>query len=167
MTWLERVRQKNFTPYTLGSDKSAKNTEGDQQNLAHYTSGSDKSDESLNGATSVAFGIAGTKDSEVFVEAPQRQPEAITVAYQRIWFVYDLGDGTYTPAELQQAKLLVKRGPVLRYRLRWPGGTPQPIDVADAQASRLRSKANPIGAPVVAVQRRTYSGDTGLDIKRL
>ena len=139
MTWLERVRQKNFTP---------------------YTSGSDKSDESLNGWTSVTFVTAGTKDSEVLVEAPQRRaPEAIIVAYQRIWFDYDLRDGTYTPAELQQAKLLVKRGPVLRYRLQWPGGTPQPIDVADAQESRLRSKPNAVGAPVVAVQRRTHSSD--------
>jgi hypothetical protein len=110
MTWLERVRQKNFTPNTLGSDKS---------------------DESLYGSTSVTFGTAATKDGEVFVEAPQWQPSAtIIVTYQRIWFDYDLRDGTYTPAELQQAKLLVKRGPVLRYRLRWPGGTPQPIDVA-------------------------------------
>jgi hypothetical protein len=52
--------------------------------------------------------------------------ESIIVAYQRFWFDYDLRDGTYTPAELQQAELLVNHGPVLQYRLQWPGGTPQP-----------------------------------------
>jgi hypothetical protein len=153
MTWLERVRQKNFTPDTLASDKSAKSAEGDQKNLEHNTSGSAKSDESLYGSPSVTFGTAATKDGEVFVDARQWQPSAtVLVTYQRIWFDYDLRDGTYTPAELQQAKLLVKRGPVLRYRLGWPGGTPQPIDVGDAQASRLRSKPHTVGAPVVEVQ---------------
>jgi hypothetical protein len=166
MTWLERVRHKNFAPYTLGSDKSAKRTEGEQKNLEHYEAGGAKSDKSLNGPASVTFDTSGTKDSEVFVEAPQqRAPEAIIVAYQRIWFDYDLRDGTYTPAELQEAKLLVKRGPVLRYRLRWPGGTPQPMDVGDTQASRLRSKRDARGTPVVEVQRRTYGGLRGPGVK--
>jgi hypothetical protein len=82
-------------------------------------------------------------------------PEIIMVTYQRIWFDYNLRDGSYTPAELQEAKLLVKPGAVLRYRLRWPGGTPQPIDVGDAPESRLRSQPDGGGAPVVAIQLRT------------
>jgi hypothetical protein len=94
-------------------------------------------------------------------------PEVMMVTYHRIWFDYDLRDGAYTPTELQQAKLLVKPGAVLRYRLRWPGGTPQPVDVTDEQESRLRSKPNTVGAPVVAVKRRTHSGHTGQDVKCL
>jgi hypothetical protein len=53
--------------------------------------------------------------------------EVLIVAYQRFWLDYDLPDGTYTPEELRRARLLVKPGPVLRYRLRWPGGRPQPL----------------------------------------
>jgi hypothetical protein len=100
-------------------------------------------------------------------DEPGDSPEIIMVTYQRIWFDYDLRDGSYTPAELQQAKLLVKSGAVLRYRLRWPGGRPQPIEVVEDHASRFRSKPHADGAPVVAVQRRTYSGHTGPGIKRL
>jgi hypothetical protein len=79
-------------------------------------------------------------------------PEIIHVSYQYIFYDYDLPDGTYLPAELQRAGLLVKRGPILRYRLPWPGGIPQPIDVAGGQESRLKSKPNAVGAPVVAVK---------------
>jgi hypothetical protein len=152
MTRLERVRQKNFTPDTLGSDKSAKSHEDDRKNFEPYESGSDISAKSQRQPPSVTFGTDEPIGREVFVEAPQRQPEAIIVAYQRIWFDYDLRDGTYTPADLQHAKLLVKQGPVLRYRLHWPDGTPQPIDVGDAQALRLRSQPDAGGAPIVEVK---------------
>src|SRR5262245_33363749 len=139
MTWLDRVGQKNFTPHALVGAKSARRPDGNPKNLEAYDFTNAKSDKSLTGFTSGTFGTAGTKGSEVFVEAPQRQPpEAIIVAYQRIWFDYDFRDGTYTPAELHQAKLLVKRGPVLRYRLRWLGGTPQP-----------RSESDAVGAPAL------------------
>jgi hypothetical protein len=87
--------------------------EGDPKSLEPDESGSAKSAKSPSTDTS-----------------SRAEHESIIVAYQCFWFDYDLRDGTYTPAELQQAKLLVKRGPVLRYRLRWPGGTPQPIDGA-------------------------------------
>ena len=128
MTWLERVRQKNFTPDTFGSDKSAKSHEDDLKNFELNESGSDISAESQRQTPSVTFGTDEPMGREVFVEAPQRRAsEAIIIAYQRIWFDYDLRDGTYTPDELQHAKLLVKGGPVLRYRLHWPGGTPQPM----------------------------------------
>jgi hypothetical protein len=104
-------------------------------------------------------------------ETPRAQTDEpgdlLEIIYQRIWFDYDLRDGTYTPDELQHARLLVKQGAVLRYRLQWPGGIPQPVDVGDAHASRLRRQPNAVGAPVGAVQRKTDSGDTGPDIKRL
>jgi hypothetical protein len=123
---------------------------GDPKNLKSDESGSAKNAKSPSTDTSSRAGH-----------------ESIIVSYQRFWFDYDLRDGTYTPAELQRAKLLVKRGPVLRYQLRWPGGRPQPIGVADEQESRLRSQPNAVGAPVGAVQRRPYSGHTGPDIKCL
>jgi hypothetical protein len=102
MTWLERVRQKNLTPHSRGTDKTAKSQDRE---------------------TFVSFGTSGVNGHEVFTETR----EVIIVAYQRFWLDYDLADGTYTPQELKKSRLLVKPGPVLRYRLRWPGGTPQPM----------------------------------------
>jgi hypothetical protein len=104
----------------------------------------------LAGSQRQTFEIPRAKTDE-----PADSPEIITVTYQRIWFDYDLRDGSYTPAELQEAKLLVKPGAVSRYRLRWPGGRPQPIEVGDAPAARLRSQPDAGGAAVVAVQQRT------------
>jgi hypothetical protein len=141
MKWLERVRQKNFAPSKDGSAISAKCQEGDLKNLLPYELGSDTSAKSHQEDSSVTLGTPEVVGREVFI-----------VTYQRFWLDYDLRDGTYTPTELQQAKLLVKHGPVLRYRLHWPGGIPQPIDVADEQESRPRSKSDAVGAPVVEVQ---------------
>ena len=62
--------------------------------------------------------------------------EVFTVEYQRCWVDYDLPDGTYTPEALRQAKMLVKQGPVLRYRLHWPGGIPQPMTHAQQKGLR-------------------------------
>ena len=163
MTWLDRVRQKNFAPIIRDSDTSAKSQEADYKNFHPYELASAESAKSQQADNSVTFGTPLGVGQEDFAA----QTQVMIIAYQRFWLDYDLRDGTYTPAELQQAKLLVKRGPVLRYRLHWPGGTPQPIDGADTQASRLRSQPNAVGAPVVAVQRRTDSGDTDPGIKCL
>ena len=128
MTWLERVRHKNFSPDTSASAKSAKSLEGDHRNLEAYESSSDKSAKSHDGPTSVTFGTPEGLPREVSALLTPTLPcEAITVAHQRIFFDFDVPDGTYTPQELQRAKLVIKRGPVLRYRLHWPGDIPQPI----------------------------------------
>jgi hypothetical protein len=123
MTWLERVRQKNFAPHTLGTDKTAKSYEAGQKNFAPYESATDKTDKRHNEDGCVSFGSPEVVAGKVFTEPV----EAIIVAYQRCSLDYGLPDGTYTPGELHRARLLVKPGAVLSYRLRWPGGTPQPI----------------------------------------
>jgi hypothetical protein len=139
MTWLEHVRQKNFAPYTNGSDKSAKSHESDQKNFAPYKSGSAKSDKSQDEASSVTFGTASPEGLQVFAEVR----EAIIVAYQRFSLDYDLPDGTYTPEDMQRARLRVTPGPVLRYRLRWPGGSPQPLAAQEPRARRTRDARFP------------------------
>jgi hypothetical protein len=156
MKWLERVRQKNFAPYNDGGAISAKSQEGDLKNLQPQGLGNDTRAKSYHEGSSVTFGTPEGVGREVFM-----------VTYQRSWLDCDLRDGTYTPTELQQARLLVKHGPVLRYRLHWPGGTPQPIDVADEQEARPRSELDAFGAPVVEVKRRASGGFTGPGIKRL
>jgi hypothetical protein len=52
--------------------------------------------------------------------------ETMKIAYQPIWFDYALADGTYTPAELRKAGLVVQRGKEQAYVLEWPGGVPRP-----------------------------------------
>jgi hypothetical protein len=123
MTWLERVRQKNLTPHSRGTAKTDKSGEADPKNLPPYESGTAKTDKSQDRETLVSFGTPGVDGHQVFTE----MSEVIIVAYQRFWLDYDLPDGTYTTKALRQAKMLVKPGPVLRYRLRWPGGIPQPM----------------------------------------
>jgi hypothetical protein len=46
--------------------------------------------------------------------------EVIRVAYQVIWYDYDLRDGVYAPEQLRRARKRIKRGPVRHYLLRWP-----------------------------------------------
>jgi hypothetical protein len=132
MTWLERVRQKNSLPHGRGTDKTAKREETTHNKLAPYESGTAKTDKSQNGEAFVSFGTSGVEGREVFAEPI----EAIIVAYQRFSLDYDLPDGAYTPKELRKAKVLVKPGPVLRYRLRWPGGITQPMTQHGAMTSR-------------------------------
>ena len=123
---------------------------------------------SSEGTSSVACSTPKRDGHRVSIEdSPPSATEEIIVTYQQFSVDYDLPDGTYTPDELRRSKLLIKPGMVMRYRLQWPGGTPQPIDGGDAQASRLRSKPNAVGAPVVAVKRRTQSGLACAGIKRL
>jgi hypothetical protein len=142
MTWLERVRQKNFAPATNGRAKSTKSQEVDHKNLEAYESGSAKSAKRDDEASSVIFGTAEPVGPEVFVTpSPTFTREVIIVAYQRFILDYDLPDGTYTPQELRRAKLLVKPGPVLRYRLHWPGGTPQPITGRESMTADHRKRA--------------------------
>jgi hypothetical protein len=64
---------------------------------------------------------------ETVITACQRDVvEKIRVAYQAIWFGYDLPDGVYTLEQLRQARKVVKHGPMRHYLLRWPGGRPTP-----------------------------------------
>jgi hypothetical protein len=43
-------------------------------------------------------------------------PEVIHISYQRIFYDWDLADGTYTPEQLRKAKMIVKPwGPVQTY----------------------------------------------------
>jgi hypothetical protein len=92
MTWLDRVRRKNFTPYGSGSDTSA------------------KSHESI---TSVTCVTASGEGPEVFAETHPRAPEVVRVEYQPIFFDWAIADGTYTPQQLRKAKVVVKAwGPV-------------------------------------------------------
>ena len=79
---------------------------------------------------SVSFVSSSGEGCTVFAEPV----ETIIVGYQRFSLDYDLPDGTYTPQELQRAKLLVKPGGVFRYRLRWPAGRPQPIADQDRRS---------------------------------
>jgi hypothetical protein len=99
------------------------------KNLPPDESGRDKSAESQHEDRFVACGTPGVVGREVFGEMARvaAPSEAIIVDYQRFSLGYDLRDGTYTPEELRRVKLLVNPGPVLRYRLRWPGGAPQPM----------------------------------------
>ena len=110
--WLNRLHTIDST-----SDIGAKGAECNHKNLEPYDSGGAKSDKSVE------------------------PTELIIVAYQRFSLDYDLPDGTYTPQELRQAKLLVKRGPVLRYRLHWPGGRPQPIAGRESMTADHRKRA--------------------------
>jgi hypothetical protein len=103
-SWIERLRHKK-SPY-----------------------GRNSRDTSAESRTIVTSGTPSPTVFEVLSTSGTALPsEVIIVAYQRFSFDYDLPDGSYTPHDLRQAKLLVKPGPVLRYRLYWPGGTPQPI----------------------------------------
>jgi hypothetical protein len=48
----------------------------------------------------------------------EHRPEIIHVPYQRIFFDWDLADGTYTPEQLRKAKMVVKPwGAVQTYAL--------------------------------------------------
>jgi hypothetical protein len=113
MSWLERVRQKNYTPLTYGSDKSAKSAEEDLKNLILLPHGSDKSDKSREVTTSVTFGTASGEVDEVFSETNHLSSEVVTVAYQKISYDWAIADGVYTPQQLRKAKVVVKAwGPV-------------------------------------------------------
>lgn len=110
--WIERLKK---SPYGRNhSDKSAKS--GEKEASKNFPHGRNQGDKSAESATSGTSGTMVSTVSEVFA-----------VAYQRFWVDYDLPDGTYTTKELRKAKMLVKQGPMLRYRLRWPGGTAQPM----------------------------------------
>jgi hypothetical protein len=103
-SWIERLRQKKSLYSPEQGDKSAKSE------------------------ASVTSGTPSSVVSEVFVTSAQPfVPEVMIVQYQRFFWDYDLPDGTYTPEELRRARIVVKPGPELRYRLRWPRSTPHPI----------------------------------------
>jgi hypothetical protein len=128
MRWLDRVRQKTFAPDHNGSAKRDKTPEEDLKNSVACNFSSAKSAKSPHGESSVTFDTAGLVGCDVCTEAcPPSRVEVFMVAYQRFSIDYDLPDGTYTPSQLRQAKLLVKPGPVLRQTLRWPGGHAEPI----------------------------------------
>jgi hypothetical protein len=120
-SWIERLHQKK-SPYGRNQgDKSAESVgTGVLKNL--HTVETIVTE--VPKEASVTFGTVVSTVSEVFV-----------VEYQRFWVDYDLPDGTYTPKELRKAKMLVQPGPVLRYRLRWPGGNPQPMAYTQQKGS--------------------------------
>jgi hypothetical protein len=46
-------------------------------------------------------------------------PELIRVSYQRIFYDWDLADGTYTPEQLRKARVVVRPwGPLRQYTLK-------------------------------------------------
>ena len=64
------------------------------------------------------FSVADVAIPRDIVEAP----ELIHVTYQRIYYDWDLADGTYTPEQLRKAKMGVKPwGPVQSYTLTGSG----------------------------------------------
>jgi hypothetical protein len=97
---------------------------------------------SSEGTNSVACGTPKQDGRRVSMEnSPPSATEVIIVAYQQFSVDYDLPDGTYTPDELRRSKLLIKPGMVMRYRLQWPNGIPQPSH----QDSALRGKTEKNG----------------------
>jgi hypothetical protein len=125
-SWIERLRHKKSPDGRNSRDQSAESGEPTlSKNVIDGRSAGDKSPESR---TIVTSGTPSPTVFEVLSTSGTALPsEVIIVAYQRFFFDYDLPDGSYTPQDLRQAKLLVKPGPELRYRLYWPGGLPQPI----------------------------------------
>jgi hypothetical protein len=118
-SWIERLRHKKSPDGRHGSDTSAESCEPTISK--NFIAGRRAGDTSADGTSPPTV-------LEVFSTSGTALPsEVIIVAYQRFSFDYDLPDGSYTPQDLRQAKLLVKPGPVWRYRLYWPGGIPQPI----------------------------------------
>jgi hypothetical protein len=116
MRWLDRLREKNRNAPPSALTKLTKE-------------GGASAEE-----TFVSFVRASLQDAELFRRPLEARPtrvipprdEVIRVAYQAIWYDYDLRDGVYTPEQLQRARKVVKRGPVRHYLLRWPGGRPAP-----------------------------------------
>jgi hypothetical protein len=113
MSWLERVRQKNYTPDTHGSDKSAKSAEEDQKNFIPLPHGSDRSAKSREVTTSVTFAAGLGEGPETFSDLSHTPTEVTTVTYQKISYDWAIADGTYTPQQLRKANVVVKAwGPV-------------------------------------------------------
>jgi hypothetical protein len=112
MRWLDRLREKNRNVPLGALTKLTK-------------AGCVRGEE-----TSVSFVSPPPGRHEVFARSPgvssavviSPRDEAIRVAYQVIWFDYDLRDGVYTPEQLQRARKVVQRGPVRHYLLRWRRG---------------------------------------------
>jgi hypothetical protein len=127
-SWIERLRQKKSPEGRNGRDERAES--GDKTLTKNFVDGIEAGDKSDKSEASVTFGTISSTVPEVLAKTTQPlTSEVMVIEYQRFWRDYDLPDGTYTPQELKQSRLLVKHGPVLRYRLRWPGGRPQPIMV--------------------------------------
>jgi hypothetical protein len=128
----EMVTKKSMADWLsrLQTDETVETHEGatsPEQSLGNGTPLSHGGATSAESPTSVTFATSLGEWPDVFSEPPCPTPEVITVAYQKIPFDWAIADGTYTPQRLRNAKLVVKPGPELRYPLRWPGGTPQPI----------------------------------------
>jgi hypothetical protein len=125
-SWIERLRHKK-SPYGRNSrDTSAESCEPTLSK--NFIDGRSAGNTSAESRTIVTSGTPPPTVFEGFSTSGTALPsEVIIVAYQRFSFDYALPDGSYTPHDLRQAKLLVKPGPVLRYRLYWPEGIPTPI----------------------------------------
>jgi hypothetical protein len=116
-SWLERLRQKNLHTVDTAGTKVPKAEETTPSKK--IVDGREAGDKSAESTTFVPSGTPISTVCEVFsTPVPASPSEVIIVAYQRFSLDYDLPDGTYTPEEMRRDKLLVKPGPVLRYRLR-------------------------------------------------
>jgi hypothetical protein len=61
---------------------------------------------------------AAPETTTIAASNPLTAPEVIHVSYQRIFYDWELPDGTYTPEQLRKANLVVKPwGPVQSYTL--------------------------------------------------
>jgi hypothetical protein len=127
MRWVNQVRQKN--------------SERPTQALTKLTKGGVVS----AAPTLVSFVRTSLRGSVLFqrplevrsTRVISPRDEVIRVAYQVIWYDYDLRDGVYAPEQLRRARKRIKRGPVRHYVLRWPGGRPEPV--ATSHATRVRA----------------------------
>jgi hypothetical protein len=126
MKWLDRLRQKNREPLPAEVPKVPKAPDKFSIPLPAAVPKVPKAP-SVTFGTPSGVGCEILKDrDEVSLPRPQERgntQEEIRVSYQRIYFDWNLADGTYTPEQLRKTKLVVKPwGEMRTYPLVWTGG---------------------------------------------